>query len=174
MHLPKNCIWQVFELPPSVEQGPRLAASRGETRLCFTGKWEEAEGAELVIASGSLHYFDPPLSAMVARLKEKPAYILVNRSPLIEGPTKAGVQDHPLYGAACVLYNRREAVGGFEAAGYELVDRWEAQERSLKIAGRPESSAHFYCGFFLRLKNMHRQPGAGADRRGGTDGELRA
>jgi hypothetical protein len=46
MHLPKNCIWQVFELPPSVEQGPRLAASRGETRLCFTGKWEEAEGAE--------------------------------------------------------------------------------------------------------------------------------
>jgi putative methyltransferase (TIGR04325 family) len=161
LHLPENCIWQVFELPPTVELGQKSAASHGESRLCFTDKWEDAEGAELLIASGSLHYFDPPLSEMVARLAEKPTYILINRTPLIAGPTKAAVQDHAMWRVACILYNKTEVIRSFEAIGYELVDSWEARERSLKFVGRPECSADFYSGFFFRLKHMPLGLGAG-------------
>jgi putative methyltransferase (TIGR04325 family) len=167
LNFPADCIWQVFDLPIWVEAGRNEAARCGETRLQFTAKWEDAAGADLLIASGSLHYFDPPLWEMVAGLASKPPYILVNRTPLIEGPTKATVQDGGTHRAACILYNRAQVIRGFEAAGYELADSWKAWERTLKFPGKPECSADPYSGLFLRQRGqlpraMERKHGAAA------------
>lgn len=152
LDLPTDCTWLVYDLPLWVESGQNIAANRGENRLRFTRKWEDAAGAELLIASGSLHSFDTPLSQIVAGLPEKPSHILINRTPLIDGPTKATVQDGGTIRVACVLYNRMEFVTAFEAIGYEVVDSWKAQELSLKLVGKPEFSALHYSGFFFRLK----------------------
>jgi putative methyltransferase (TIGR04325 family) len=154
LNLPPDCIWLVFELPAWVELGQNVATKRGESRLRFTRKWEDATGAELLIASGSLHYFDTPLSQMVSELPEKPTHILINRTPLINGPTKATVQDGGTHRVGCVLYNRTEFVTAFEAIGYEVVDSWKAWELSLKVVGKPEYSALPYSGFFFRLKGL--------------------
>jgi putative methyltransferase (TIGR04325 family) len=154
LDLPPDCTWLVFDLPVWVETGQNMAANRGENRLRFTTKWEDAAGAELLLASGSLHAFDTPLSQMVAGLPEKPSHILINRTPLIDGSTKATVQDGGICRVACVLYNRAEFVTAFEAIGYEAVDSWNASELSLKIVGKPESSALPYSGFFFRLKGQ--------------------
>jgi putative methyltransferase (TIGR04325 family) len=151
LNLPPDCIWLVFELPAWVELGQNVATKRGENRLRFTRKWEDATGAELLIASGSLHYFDTPLSQMVFELPEKPSHILINRTALIDGPTKATVQDGGTHRVGCVLYNRVEFVTAFEAIGYEVVDSWKAWELSLKLVGKPEYSALPYSGFFFRL-----------------------
>ena len=170
LNLPSDCIWLVFELPALVELGQNLATTRGENRLQFSRKWEDAGGAELLIVSGSLHYFDTPLSQMVAGLPEKPSYILINRAPLIDGPTKATVQDCGTHRGGCVLYNRAEFVTAIEAIGYEAVDNWKVWELSLKVVGRPESSAFPYSGFFFRLKEqvpkrggIKNDPAAGAN-----------
>jgi putative methyltransferase (TIGR04325 family) len=162
LDLPPDCTWLVFDLPVWVESGQKLAANRGENRLRFTRKWEDAAGAELLIASGSLHSFATPLSQMVAGLPEKPSHILINRTPLIDGPTKATVQDGEICRVACVLYNRAEFVTAFEAINYEVVDSWKAWELSLKLVGQPESSALPYSGFFFRLKGQ-------APKRGGLE-----
>jgi putative methyltransferase (TIGR04325 family) len=162
LNLPPDCIWLVFELPAWVELGRNVATHRGENRLQFTRKWQDASGADLLIASASLQYFDTPLSQMVSGLPEKPSHILINRTPLIDGPTKATVQDGGTHRVGCVLYNRAELVTAFEAIGYEVVDSWKAWELSLKIVGRPESSANPYSGFFFRLKGQ-------APKRGGLD-----
>jgi putative methyltransferase (TIGR04325 family) len=154
LNLPRDCLWLVFELPALVELGQNLATKRGENRLEFSRKWEDAAGAELLIVSGSLHYFDTPLSQMVSELPEKPSHILINRTPLIDGPTKATVQDGGIHRVACVLYNRTELVRAFEAIRYEVVDSWKAWELSLKLVGKPESSALPYSGFFFRLKGQ--------------------
>jgi len=150
--LPGDCIWQVFDLPKWAEAGKKEAARRGEERLRFTVRWEDADGASVLLVSGSLHYFAPPLWQRIAALAAKPSFVLINRTPLIEGPTKATVQDAGICRVACVLYNRAEVILGFEAAGYELVDSWKAWERSLKRAGRPEASAAPYSGLFFRRK----------------------
>lgn len=152
LNLPPDCNWLVYDLPAIMELGQTMAATRGENRLRFTRKWEDAAGADLLIASGSLHYFDTPLSKMVAGLTEKPSHILINRTPLIDGPAKATVQDGGAYRAACVLYNKTEFVKAFEALGYEAVDSWKAWELSLKLVGKPEYSSVPYSGFFFRLK----------------------
>jgi putative methyltransferase (TIGR04325 family) len=152
LNLPSDCIWLVFDLAPWVELGRNVATNRGENRLRFTRKWEDATGAELLIASGSVHYFDIPLSQIVSELPEKPSRILINRTPLIDGPTKATVQDGGTHRVGCVLYNRTQFVTAFEAIGYEVVDSWKAWELSLKLVGKPEYSALPYSGFFFRLK----------------------
>ncbi len=167
LNLPSNCIWLVFDLPVWVETGQNIAANRGENRLRFTRKWEDAAGAELLIASGSLHSFDTPLPQMVAGLPQKPSHILINRTPLIDGPTKATVQDGGICRVACVLYNRAEFVTAFGAIGYEVADSWKAWELSLKIIGQPEYSALSYSGFFFRLKKQ-------ASKRGGLDHDTAA
>ncbi len=154
LNLPVDCVWQVFELPAWVELGQNVAKKRGEHRLQFTRTWEDAAGAELLLASGSSHYFDPPISQMVAGLPKKPSHILINRTPLIDGPTKATVQDGAIHRVGCVLYNRTEFVKAFEAMGYEVVDSWKAWELSLKLVGKPESSALPYSGIFLQLKEQ--------------------
>ncbi|MFZ0496457.1 MAG: methyltransferase, TIGR04325 family [Methylocella sp.] len=162
LKLPPDCTWLVFDLPVWVESGQDVAANRGENRLRFTRKWEDAAGAELLIASGSLHYFDTPLSQMVSKLPEKPSHILINRTPLIGGSAKATVQDGGIHRVACVLYNRTEFVTALEAIGYEVVDTWKAWELSLKLVGKPEYSALPYSGFFFRLKEQ-------VPKRGGLD-----
>jgi len=151
LHFPRDCVWQVFDLPPIVEQGRMIAASRGEDRLQFMLGWEAASGAYLFIASGALHYFDTPLFDIIAKLSKKPEYLLVNRTPLIDGPQKATVQDSTGTRVACVLYNRAELVAGLEAIGYKVVDSWKAWESSLKLVGRPQYSAVPYSGYFFRL-----------------------
>lgn len=167
LDLPLDCTWLVFDLPVWVESGQKLATNRGENRLRFTRKWEDAAGAELLIASGSLHFFDSPLSQMVAALPKKPSYILINRTPLIDGPTKTTVQDGGNRRVACFLYNRSEFVTAFEAIGYEAVDSWQAWELSLKLVGKPESSALPYSGYFFRLKEL-------VPKRGGLDRDAAA
>ncbi|MGH6800797.1 MAG: methyltransferase, TIGR04325 family, partial [Methylocella sp.] len=152
LDLPPDCSWLVYDLPVWVESGQNIAASRGENRLRFTRKLEDAAGAELLIASGSLHCFDTPLSEMVAGLSEKPSHILINRTPLIDGPTKATVQDGGMVRVACVLYNKTELIAGFEAIGYEMLDQWQAAELSLIIVGKPEFSTASYSGLYFRLK----------------------
>ena len=62
---------------------------------------------ERIFVSGALHFFDPPVYHMVAELPEKPIHLLINRSPLIAGPTKAAVQDNDNLRTARVLHNGR-------------------------------------------------------------------
>jgi putative methyltransferase (TIGR04325 family) len=74
--------------------GRTNAEEHDEEQLEFTRNWEDASGADLLLVSGALHFFDPSVYHMVADLPEKPIHVLINRSPLIAGPTKAAVQDN--------------------------------------------------------------------------------
>ncbi|MGH6836965.1 MAG: methyltransferase, TIGR04325 family [Methylocella sp.] len=152
LQLPPHLVWQVYDLPKWTEEGRRLAAEHGEKQLQFTRNWGDASGADLLLVSGSLHFFDPPVYHMVAELPEKPAHILINRSPLIDGPTKATVRDDGFSRTARIHHNRGELIAAFETIGYEWVDSWQAPELSLRIVGRPESSAASYSGLYFRLK----------------------
>ncbi len=154
LKFPEDLIWHVYELPEVIARGKQLAAERGEKRLRFTENWLDASGADLLLASGSLHYFDPPVYEMLAKLPEKPAHVLINRSPLITGPTKATVQDGIHWRAACILFNRAQLIAAFEETGYELIDQWQAAELSLIIVGKPEFSATPYSGLYFRLRRQ--------------------
>jgi putative methyltransferase (TIGR04325 family) len=152
LNLPLDCTWMIYDFPVWVEAGKKLAAERKEYRLQFTTKWDNASGVDILIASGSLYCFETPFDQMINALEEKPKVILINRTPLISGPTKAAIQDGRLWMIACMLYNRAEFITSIEAIGYEVIDTWKSPEHFVKIIGKPESSAIPPTGIFFRLK----------------------
>ncbi len=144
--------WTVYDLPETLNYGKELAVERGARHLKFSSNFGEAEGADIFIASGSLHYFDMPLYSLIAKLEKKPRFILINRTPLVESPPFATVQKGPDCLVACMLHNRSSLIQGFAGIGYDVVDVWPVLELSLKIPCYPDFSPRNYTGMFLRFR----------------------
>jgi|EndMetStandDraft_4_1072995.scaffolds.fasta_scaffold16772_1 putative methyltransferase (TIGR04325 family) len=150
--IPSDLTWTVYDLPKTLEIGDRIARERSERRLRFTDRITDGEGVDLFIGCGSLHYFEMPLPDLLTDLTRKPRYVLVNRTPLVDGPPVATAQDGGTYRLACKLHNRLDLIHRFEAIGYELVADWRTSEASVIIPCYPDLSAPNYSGMFFQLK----------------------
>lgn len=154
LDLPSDLSWTVFDLPRTIQIGEQMARERNEGRLRFTDRLGDADGIDLFIASGSLHYFERPLADMIAEFRRRPRYVLVNRTPLIDGPAFATVQDGSTWLVACMLYNRDELIRAFATIGYDTVDRWQVPEYSIIIPCYLDRSVRAYSGMLFRLRDM--------------------
>jgi len=144
--------WQVVDLPATIRAGARLARRRKlADRLCFTREIEPPDPVDVFLASGSLHYFNRSLAEMVGRREHRPGHVLVNRTPVTDGPRTHTVQDSGFGLTACTLYNRADLIAGMQALGYELIDQWPIHEMKVEIPLYPERSAPCYRGFYFRL-----------------------
>ncbi|MEG9524199.1 MAG: methyltransferase, TIGR04325 family [Hyphomicrobiales bacterium] len=145
----KDLIWTVHDLPENVARGRALAQRRGADRLSFADTWREASGVDLLLISGALHYLKQPLAGMLATLETLPRYILINRTPVTNGPSFAAVQDSGPFRVACLVRNRQALLKDLEGAGYRLLDTWHAAELALQIPGDHDHTVPFYSGFLL-------------------------
>jgi putative methyltransferase (TIGR04325 family) len=152
LDMPADLIWKVCELPETVKLGEQVASSNNVQRLRFTCRGNDADGTDLFIVSGALHYFEQPLPDMIAGLTNKPRYILVNRAALIDGAATATVQDGDTYRLPCILHDRNALVRGLEGLGYEVVDSWDIRGLSVIIPCYPDRSAKSYSGLFFRMR----------------------
>ena len=150
--------WTVFDLPEMCAIGRDIAEGKNEERLRFVTSLEELSEADIFIASGSLHYFDEPLSDLLTRLPKRPAHVIINRTPLTDSKPTAVVQDAGTYLVACKLYNRQDVISPLERLGYQVVDSWTIPEMSVRIPCHPELSVPAYSGYYLRLG----QPASGS------------
>ncbi|MFM0081190.1 methyltransferase, TIGR04325 family [Paraburkholderia sediminicola] len=145
-----DAIWTVYDLPDNILRGRALASEKNVDNLQFTDDLQQAEGLDLLIVSGALHYFDKPLPEFIENIKQRPKYILINRTPLTEGPEFAVVQDYAgMIRVACKVYNRSKLVADFKRLGYEVLGEWQAAELGLTVVDRPSSSVGAYTGLWL-------------------------
>ena len=149
LSLGTDTIWTVFDLPEYVRLGRKMASDRNARNLQFTDDPQKADGVDLLIVSGALHYFDKPLPEFIENIKQRPKYILINRTPLTEGPEFAVVQDAGYIRVACKLYNRSKLIADFKRLGYGLLGEWQAAELGLTVLDRPSSSVRAYTGLWL-------------------------
>jgi len=149
LRLHPDAEWLTMDLPEVVEVGRRIAEQRNASRLRFTTDFDDAEGSDLMIASGSLHYFSEPLPVMISRLRRRPRHVLVNRTPMTGRTDFATTQDARTYRVACMVYNRAHFIKLFEDIGYRLVGQWEAPELSINIPLHPRHSVKAYTGMFF-------------------------
>jgi putative methyltransferase (TIGR04325 family) len=143
--------WTVQDLPDVIAEGRRIAAQRSATALHFTERFSDAEGADLLIVSGSMHYLAVPLSEMISTLKRKPGYVLINRTPLTDSESFATIQDAVDFRVACMVSNRSDILRGFADLGYDLVGDWEAAELSVPLPLHPERTVHAHSGLCFCL-----------------------
>jgi putative methyltransferase (TIGR04325 family) len=151
--------WRVFDLPETARVGARLASRRGVAdRLVFADSLDGMDGADVLLASGSLHYFEQRIDRMLAALATKPRHVLINRSPLHTGAVTYTIQDAGFGLIACKLYNKAELIAGMQAIGYELADAWRIYECSLDIPFYPDLSVDAYSGLYFRLQGRGTPP----------------
>lgn len=145
-------LWTVYDLPVKKPLGEELALQRAETRVRFTTDLAAANGADVFIASGSLHYFEEPLHEILASLDVPPRHVFINRTPFSNGLDLITVQDNRSYLVPCKLHSRTALITGMQALGYELHSEWPIHERRLLVPTHPDLSARNYSGFYFVRK----------------------
>lgn len=152
LNFPPGLLWTVYDLPVKKQLGEELAAQRAEARIGFCASLDKANGCDVLIASGSLHYFEEPLHQILAALNDPPKHVFVNRSPFSLGPDLITVQDNRTYLVPCKLHSRAALIGGMHSLGYALQAEWPVYERRLLVPMHPEACPRTYSGFYFRRK----------------------
>jgi len=151
LRIPCHLEWIVQDIPELITAGREIAREKDETRLHFTASTASLVRADVLLASGSLHYFDSSIGEMLARFPRRPKHLILNRTPLTNGRPVVTVQDAGSYLAACKLFNKQAVLGELQAIGYELIDSWDVPELSVRIPCYPELSVPVYFGCYLKL-----------------------
>jgi putative methyltransferase (TIGR04325 family) len=147
---PPGLRWIVCEVPRIVTAGTEQARVRGETRLRYTTFPQEADGAHLLIAGGSLQYIETPtLPALLRSLARPPAHLLLDRIPLYRGDDFVTLQNAGVGFTPLRVWNRDAFIDELRALGYELVDEWDVPERALRVPTYPEQSFDSFSGVYL-------------------------
>ena len=149
--LPEGVAWVTYDLPAVVAAGCRLAAERGARGLSFTESFEDASGAEVFMALGSLQYVEAPLARQLERLQDRPRYVIVSSTPMSDHPRYVTLQNIGASYCPYLVENRAELVRGMTELGYELVHSWANPEKRCKILGRPDRSVEGYTSMHFAL-----------------------
>jgi putative methyltransferase (TIGR04325 family) len=152
LRYPPDMSWVVCDLPEMTRAGIELARREKKKEISFTTQFEDAAGADILIAAGSLQYVEsPPLSASLAKLERKPTHLLINKLPLYGGEQYVTLQNggaafHPQY-----VFNRKEFVASLTSLGYSLMDSWDVETHRGYIPFHPEKSFPCHTGLYLTL-----------------------
>jgi putative methyltransferase (TIGR04325 family) len=151
---PSSLSWTVMDVPAVNASGSQWAVEHDPARrLHFADEVSAASGSDVLFAAGSLQYLSYSLEDALGFMEEKPAFLLLNSVPIHMRESYFTVQN---IGVACCPYGiraEREFLGGLQALGYELLDRWENPLRSCIIPFHPEKSLDRYFGFALRRRD---------------------
>lgn len=145
---PPDLSWLVCDVPAVVSLGSKIAAQEGAAGLSFTSSVAPLPQADILLASGSLHFIEDPFGPLEAAAA-LPRHILLNKVPAYDQPS--AVTLHNMGTAFCPyhLFNRAEFVGRFERLGYRLSDEWRSPDLSCRIPFFRSHSIQAYSGFYF-------------------------
>jgi putative methyltransferase (TIGR04325 family) len=147
---PHDVQWVICELPSVVKAGEQLAQEKRESRLRFTLQFEEADGANCLLASGCLHYMETSLATLLRGLPRPPKHLVLNRLPLHSRFECVTLQNIRWTVSPYRIFHRDRFIGELQDLGYVVVDAWAAHDHSCWIPFYPEYSVESYTGLYLR------------------------
>lgn len=144
--------WMVCELPHVVEEGRRTALAKGATGLGFTSELSDGRGFDAFLASGSLHYWDRPISSLFGTIGSLPRHFMINRSPFTERRTSFSIiQRFAQCAVPALVRSSQSFIAEMADLGYALVDRWHEPSRGVALPLFPGYEIEAYSGFYFRL-----------------------
>ena len=146
---PESLTWLVADVPAVAEAGRAVARREGAHNLQFTSVLDELPRADVLLASGSLHFIDDPFGKLRG-LTNLPPHFILNKVPA-HAATSAWTLNN-MGTAMCPyrLFNRADLIRTVEALGYRLIDEWTVPENSCEIPFFPEYKIDAYSGFYFR------------------------
>lgn len=146
--------WTVCDVPQVLLAGKEYAESQKATQISFTSDFAAASGKDILLTAGAVQCIETPLSGILASLTEKPRHLLINRTPLFDGPEfftlqRIGALINPYH-----VFSRKGFIDSLLALGYRLIDSWEVTETycgSCVIPFHADKTVQPYSGLYLRL-----------------------
>lgn len=123
---PPRLKWLVCDVPAVVERGREFAVMHDRAQaLSFTSEYQDADGIDVLYASGSLQYLPVTLADILASLLCKPRRLVINTTAI--HPSRSFFTLNSIGTAFCPyrVMSDPAFVSGVEAQGYVLRDRWE-------------------------------------------------
>lgn len=149
---PAGLRWTVCDVPAVAEAGRALALERGARGLDFTSRYEDADGADLFFASGSLQYLERPLAAWLSDMEAPPRHLLLNLLPLHPDRTFVTLQSIGTAYCPYLVQERGAFLRSLEALGYALVDAWDNPDKGCDVPFHEDHSVRGYSGLYLERK----------------------
>jgi putative methyltransferase (TIGR04325 family) len=149
---PADLSWTILDVPSVVKSGEALARERQRQNLRFITDLAAAPPAGILLAAGSLQYLEhTTLAPIIEKLPARPRHIIVNVTPVYEGPSFVTLQNIATAYCPYRVFNRADFVGALEKLGYQLVDTWPVP-RPFTIPGHPDRAFETFSGFYFKLK----------------------
>ena len=125
VRFPADTRWTVVDVPAVVERGRKMAMERSISQLAFSDRIEDADGCDILFASGSLQYLSWTLDEKLARMSSRPRRLVINTTAI--HPTRAFFTLNSIGTAFCPYRVQAEPrfIESIEALGYRTLDRWE-------------------------------------------------
>lgn len=145
---PPDLLWRVIDVPAAVETGRAFALGRGASAaLEFSASTSDADGVDVLFASGALQYLPHTLADLLAGLRNKPRRIVVNTTPI--HPERSFFTLNSIGTAYCAyrVQARDAFVDGVKAQGYKLRDEWQNTGKEMHLPFEPGCSLLHYTGF---------------------------
>jgi putative methyltransferase (TIGR04325 family) len=151
LQYPQRMRWTVCDQPGVTQVGQELSKVEPSAGLAFTTCFEDADGADVLLVAGALHYIERPLAVLLTALHKKPTHILLNKLPLSEGPDFVTLTRYPGGGIAPYhVFNRLAFIDSVSSQGYELVDNWSNPDVAMDIPFHPEKRIESFSGLYFR------------------------
>jgi putative methyltransferase (TIGR04325 family) len=148
LRLPFDTHWHVIETPAAAKLGCEIAARKASgSQLEFSSDIGDADGCDILFASGSLQYLPRSLEEMLAAFRSLPRRILVNKTPI--HPSRSFFTLNNI-GTACCPYrvtSQDAFVRGIEARGYRLLAQWRNLAKPMNLPYEPGLGLECYSGF---------------------------
>jgi putative methyltransferase (TIGR04325 family) len=150
LQLPSSHVWSVSDVPAVMQEGERLARSRGVSSLHFAGGMDGADGADVFLSSGALQYLEESaLPRALGACVNKPRHVLLNKLPVRSGDSFVTVQDTGFFRVPYTVFDRARLVEGLKALGYRLRDEWQNPGLTCLLWRKPDLSVSAYSGFYF-------------------------
>jgi putative methyltransferase (TIGR04325 family) len=152
LEYPEDLSWTILDVPTVMQAGEALALERGQTNLHFAhGGLSTVKDADIVMAVGALQYLETNLASMLSDCQLRPTHVIINETPVYDGPKFITLQNLGSVYSAYHIFNRQEFIDSFEALGYRLVDSW-IKPRYLRVPGHPDKVLNHHSGFYFRAE----------------------
>lgn len=151
---PQGLRWTVCELPAIVAAGKAWASEHDpHHQIAFSVNRGDADGQDILYASGSLQYLDYHLWDLLASLQHPPKHVLLTMLPLHADRSFFTVQNMGAQYCAYGVMAHPELITRMRDMGYAVRDGWDQPDRSCDIPFHPEHRVEKYYGFLFSRAN---------------------
>lgn len=149
LQFPSSFSWTVYDVPAVVEQGKQLLLTKPSATLSYTTDIREAAKADILLASGSLHFCERDLADYFSDLASLPKHLLINKTPMIDTDPFVTLHSMGPSFAPYRIFNEQQFVSSLTNLSYRLVNQWKNEDFACVIPFEPDKTVRAYTGMYL-------------------------